>query len=106
MCVVGTIMSGENQDVDRWIAHLEQCKPLTEGEVEQLCEKVSNLFSLFFFFFSFFFLSFFSSQPPFSPFSLLFLLLTLFPFPFSLSLPFSPFLSPSLSLLGQRSPHR
>ena len=34
----------DHEDVDRWIAHLEKCKPLTEGEVEQLCEKVCVFF--------------------------------------------------------------
>ena len=51
----------DHDDVDRWIAHLEQCKPLAEGEVEKLCEKVILFFSFFLgvFFFLTGFLSFF-----------------------------------------------
>ena len=30
-----------NDDVDGWVAQLMQCKPLSEGEVKKLCEKVS-----------------------------------------------------------------
>jgi hypothetical protein len=32
-----------NDDVDGWVAQLMQCKPLSEGEVKKLCEKVSYL---------------------------------------------------------------
>ena len=32
-------MSAESS-LDRWIAELMDCKPLTEAEVESLCEKV------------------------------------------------------------------
>lgn len=28
--------------LDKQIAHLMQCKPLTEQEIKELCEKVSN----------------------------------------------------------------
>ena len=35
-----------NDDVDGWVAQLMQCKPLSEGEVKKLCEKVS-LFTLY-----------------------------------------------------------
>lgn len=28
-------------DLDRWIEKLNDCKPLTENEVKQLCEMVS-----------------------------------------------------------------
>ena len=28
--------------LDRWIAELYDCKPLTESEVESLCEKVHH----------------------------------------------------------------
>jgi hypothetical protein len=31
-----------NDDVDGWVAQLMQCKPLSEGEVKKLCEKVSH----------------------------------------------------------------
>jgi hypothetical protein len=31
-----------NDDVDGWVAQLMQCKPLSEGEVKKLCEKVSR----------------------------------------------------------------
>jgi hypothetical protein len=30
----------DHTDVDRWIEQLLQCKPLSEKEVEALCEKV------------------------------------------------------------------
>ena len=33
-----------NDDVDGWVAQLMQCKPLSEGEVKKLCEKVSYYF--------------------------------------------------------------
>jgi len=33
-----------NDDVDGWVAQLMQCKPLSEGEVKKLCEKVSFFF--------------------------------------------------------------
>ena len=33
-----------NDDVDGWVAQLMQCKPLSEGEVKKLCEKVSHYF--------------------------------------------------------------
>jgi hypothetical protein len=35
-----------NDDVDGWVAQLMQCKPLSEGEVKKLCEKVSSLSDL------------------------------------------------------------
>lgn len=42
-----TIMSGEHLgDLDRWIEKLNDCKPLTEGEVKALCDMVSR-FSIF-----------------------------------------------------------
>ena len=34
---------GEWADVDRWISILEECKLLTEGEVEMLCEKAKEI---------------------------------------------------------------
>lgn len=32
-----------SRDLDKWIAKLYDCKPLTEAEVKQLCEQVSKL---------------------------------------------------------------
>ena len=32
---------GQQDDPDVWIAQLMQCKPLSEGEVKRLCDKVS-----------------------------------------------------------------
>lgn len=32
---------GAEDDPDVWIAQLMQCKPLSEGEVKRLCDKVS-----------------------------------------------------------------
>jgi len=29
--------------LDRWISELMDCKPLTEGEVESLCEKAREI---------------------------------------------------------------
>ena len=33
----------DHRTLDRWIAELMDCKPLTESEVESLCEKVRLL---------------------------------------------------------------
>ena len=30
------------RDSDRWISQLLECKPLSEKEVEQLCDKVNS----------------------------------------------------------------
>ena len=40
------------QDVEVWIAQLKQCKPLSEKDVESLCDKVCNLSFYFSFFFN------------------------------------------------------
>lgn len=32
------------KDLDGWIEQLKQCKPLEEGQVKLLCEKVGRLF--------------------------------------------------------------
>lgn len=34
-------MSNTSEDPDVWIAQLMNCKPLSEGEVKKLCDKVS-----------------------------------------------------------------
>jgi hypothetical protein len=35
-------MSNSSEDPDVWIAQLMNCKPLSEGEVKKLCDKVSR----------------------------------------------------------------
>jgi serine/threonine-protein phosphatase 2A catalytic subunit len=40
-------------DVDEWISQLSECKPLSEGEIKKLCDKVKYSF---FFFSCFFFI--------------------------------------------------
>lgn len=39
-------------DVDNWITQLKQCKPLSEADVEKLCEKV-GFFPLYSFYFTY-----------------------------------------------------
>ena len=39
-------MSNTSEDPDVWIAQLMNCKPLSEGEVKKLCDKVSSIVSI------------------------------------------------------------
>jgi hypothetical protein len=39
---VGKIEPSPHSDVDKWIAQLMECKPLSEQEVKALCDKVSG----------------------------------------------------------------
>lgn len=32
----------DHSEVNRWIAHLSECKPLPEADVKALCEKVRH----------------------------------------------------------------
>ena len=41
-----TAEMSEFDEVDRWIEQLLQCKPLSEKEVESLCEKVRHRYAL------------------------------------------------------------
>lgn len=34
------------EGLDEWIATLMECKPITEAQVKQLCDKVAALFSI------------------------------------------------------------
>ena len=36
------LTNSEIANLDKWIEQLKQCKPLEEGQVKQLCEKVKK----------------------------------------------------------------
>ncbi len=42
-----TLTQGDLNNLDKWIAQLYECKPISEAEVKTLCEKVLNSVSFY-----------------------------------------------------------